>query len=73
MKRRRSTERESNDQILEIEPQRIKSTKLQHQLKFNSTNQTFSKISCEQICLKKCANPNNNQYRTSEINDTNIL
>ena len=47
IKCRRSTKRESNDQILEIEQHRIESTKIQHQLKFNSTNQIFSDISCE--------------------------
>ena len=42
------TERESMDQILEIEPYRIKSIKIQHQHKFNSTNQIYLKILCEQ-------------------------
>ena len=39
------------NQILKIKPQHIKSTKLEHQLKFNSTNQMSLEISCEQACF----------------------
>ena len=38
IKRSHSTKGESKDQILVIKPHHIKSTKIQHQHKFNSTN-----------------------------------